>query len=283
MKVAAVSNGPCLSMGLFLFPSSFLTSAGLSALVSWSLTKVFGGKPDLAWSTTAIMISFSITIFLVDDLARYLLHVLQHRWRFLWFFHQVHHSAVVLTPLTLYRTHPMEILCARLRNTLAHGTVTGVFFFLFGPPLSAWDILGADALGFLFNALGANLRHSQVFLHFGPFERFLISPAAHQVHHSSDPEHYDKNFGVCLALWDRILGTYFDPRRLQGGRLSFGLPGSPLSAAEAKLIDFYWQPIRDYRDYRRQRRATEHGNRPKLLARDGLTQRLPLLRPNTDT
>ena len=88
---------------LFLFPSSFLTSAGLAALVSWSLTKVFGGKPDLAWSTTAIMISFSITIFLVDDLARYLLHVLQHRWRFLWFFHQV------LSPFGIASWEPTSI------------------------------------------------------------------------------------------------------------------------------------------------------------------------------
>ena len=38
-------------------------------------------------------------------------------------------------------------------------------------------------------------------------ERFFISPAQHQLHHSIAEEHYDKNFGVSLAVWDWMFGS----------------------------------------------------------------------------
>jgi sterol desaturase/sphingolipid hydroxylase (fatty acid hydroxylase superfamily) len=233
-----------------LAPSSCLGATGLAAIISLGLTRLFGAKPVWDWPAPVIMALYSLTIFLADDFARFLHHYLQHRWRALWFFHQVHHSALVLTPLTLYRTHPVDMICAHLRNTLTYGSVTGIFFFAFGPSLSAWDILGASALGFLFNLLGANLRHSQVWIDFGPLEHVLISPAAHQVHHSADAKHFDRNFGVCLTCWDLLFRTYYDPRQIRE-TLTYGLPGSPLSASATRLWDFYWLPIRDYLAYRR--------------------------------
>ncbi len=37
--------------------------------------------------------------------------------------------------------------------------------------------------------------------------RIFVSPAHHQVHHSANPKHFNKNFGSCLALWDWMFGT----------------------------------------------------------------------------
>jgi len=48
---------------------------------------------------------------------------------------------------------------------------------------------------------GSNLRHSHIPLGFGSFERYIISPAQHQLHHSIDHGH--GNLGAYLALWDR--------------------------------------------------------------------------------
>jgi sterol desaturase/sphingolipid hydroxylase (fatty acid hydroxylase superfamily) len=31
------------------------------------------------------------------------------------------------------------------------------------------------------------------------------------LHHSIDPRHYDKNFGLLFSFWDRIFGTQFVP------------------------------------------------------------------------
>lgn len=52
----------------------------------------------------------------------------------------------MLTPLTLHRTHPVELALGRARSAVALGLVTGVFYFLFGAQVSGWDILGVDAV-----------------------------------------------------------------------------------------------------------------------------------------
>jgi sterol desaturase/sphingolipid hydroxylase (fatty acid hydroxylase superfamily) len=246
MKIILINN----LFRILVFPSSFLTAVGIAAVISFVLTKVMGGKPDLGWSPIWVTALYSVVIFLADDFARFFFHYLQHRWRWLWCFHQVHHSALVMTPLTLMRTHPVDILWARLRNALTYGTVTGVFFFLFGSAVSGWDIIGAEALGFIFNFAGSNLRHSQVWIHFGPLERIFLSPAAHQIHHSRNSEHFDKNFGVCLAVWDKLWKTHFHPKTVTEP-LRFGLNDSPLSDERQSVITLYLQPFRDLRVFGR--------------------------------
>ena len=57
---------------------------------------------------------------------------------------------------------------------------------------------------------GATLHHSHIWLTYGRMlEHVFISPAQHQVHHSTDPQHYDRNFGTMLALWDWLFGTLY--------------------------------------------------------------------------
>ncbi len=239
MKIVAIN---AFVRTLFL-SGSLAGSTALAALLSLALTKIVGAKPDLSLATGKVMFFYALVIFLADDYARYYLHRLQHSCSWLWVFHETHHSALVLTPLTLMRTHPIEIICSQIRDVITYGSVGGLFFYLFGPSLDYGDLLGMQIFGLLFNFLGANLRHSHVFLHFGPLEGIVISPAAHQIHHSQDPAHYDKNFGVCLALWDRLGGSFFDPRQVQKP-LVFGLDQSPLSRPEQPLLPLYTHAFR---------------------------------------
>ena len=68
-------------------------------------------------------------------------------------------------------------------------------------------------LVFICNALAANLRHSHVWLSFGPhIEHVLNSPAQHQIHHSDAPRHFHKNFATNLSLWDWLFGTLYVTR-----------------------------------------------------------------------
>ena len=53
--------------------------------------------------------------------------------------------------------------------------------------------------------------------------RIFVSPAHHQVHHSGNPKHFNKNFGSCLALWDWMFGTLYVPEK-EREPLSFGFP-----------------------------------------------------------
>ena len=191
--------------------------------VARSLQKL-GDAPDWSLPFGVIAVIYTLTFFLVEDFSRFALHRCMHKVPWLWRLHKVHHSATVLTPLTLQRVHPLEMTLYYLRGMLVFGGVSGVFVYLFGRQLSGLDVLGVDLLGFIFNLLGANLRHSHIWLSFGQFERWFISPAQHQIHHSSLPEHHDKNFGTWLAIWDRSFNSHL----LAGTRkrLSFGLTQS---------------------------------------------------------
>ena len=40
-----------------------------------------------------------------------------------------------------------------------------------------------------------------------------MSPAHHQVHHSTSPVHFNKNLGSCLAVWDWVFGTLHVPAK----------------------------------------------------------------------
>ena len=82
--------------------------------------------------------------------------------------------------------------------------------------------MGVNVFHFVFIFLGANLRHSHVKLKYPKFlEYILISPFQHQIHHSNNPKHFNKNMGSKLALWDWILGTLVLSKSV--GRISFGV------------------------------------------------------------
>ena len=59
-----------------------------------------------------------------------------------------------------------------------------------------------------------HLRHSHLWIPFqGLAGKLFQSPAHHQVHHSTDPRHFDKNLGFALAVWDWAFGTLHIPSK----------------------------------------------------------------------
>lgn len=185
-----------------------VSALAITQHVHLTLRSTLGAPPILTLSPLAIGLLSTLVLFLCDDLSHFLLHYFMHRIPWLWALHKVHHSAEVLTPFSLYRIHPLEGLLSQLRGALVVGSVTGVMVYLFGPRLYSFELLGVDAIGFLWSLCGANLRHSHVFLRYGPrWEQALLSPAQHQLHHSAQAEHSDRNFGTVLAIWDRLFGT----------------------------------------------------------------------------
>jgi sterol desaturase/sphingolipid hydroxylase (fatty acid hydroxylase superfamily) len=154
-----------------------------------------------------------IVAVILSDFGMFVGHWLMHRIDFLWPFHEVHHSAEVLTPVTVYRVHPVEELVIGAVNSFVTAMSGALFTALTDAPLDPLSIFGLNALTFLFYVTGYQLRHSHVWLSYGPvLSRILISPAQHQVHHSEAEKHWNKNFGFMLAIWDWMLGSLYVPK-----------------------------------------------------------------------
>jgi len=49
--------------------------------------------------------------------------------------------------------------------------------------------------------------HANLRTNYGPLKHILVTPQSHRIHHSREPEHVDKNFGLFLTIWDRLFGT----------------------------------------------------------------------------
>ena len=174
---------------------------------------------------SVIMVVTTLTLTLAADFALYIAHWLLHRVPILWPFHATHHSAETLTPFTGYRQHPVDTII----NTVVSGIIVGATFgalkLLFGPDTHFLGLGGQTVLILLFYLLGYHLRHTHIWVDYGPsFSRIFISPAQHQIHHSVDPRHHDKNLGYMLAIWDGLFGTLYLPQKQEN--LIFGINDS---------------------------------------------------------
>jgi sterol desaturase/sphingolipid hydroxylase (fatty acid hydroxylase superfamily) len=166
-----------------------------------------------------------IALFLLADFAFYWEHRCAHQIRLMWASHSVHHSVerMVLTA------------AARLAWT---PVISGVFLFYL--PL-IW--LGFSPLA-VFAMASASLTyqifvHTELVPHIGWLERVINTPSAHRVHHASNAEYLDRNYGGVLLVWDHLFGTYRAERKEIDIR--FGLvharsrPGNPVVIAYEEL------------------------------------------------
>jgi sterol desaturase/sphingolipid hydroxylase (fatty acid hydroxylase superfamily) len=218
-----------------------VSAFGLAVFLVARLDAAFGPARIEAFSPMLVCLVYTAALFVASDASRFLVHWLMHVIGPLWELHKVHHSAERLTPLTLYRAHPIERAIYAARGVIVTGLITAVFFHLFGRDAVELELLGVNALGFLFNLVGANLRHSHVWWSWGRLERVLLSPAQHQVHHGVDGTH-TLNLGTWLACWDRWAGTF----REAGPRppIAFGLPARERNHDPDRLASVLWHPLR---------------------------------------
>lgn len=135
-------------------------------------------------------------VALAQSLAFYLFHRLMHT-KLLWEVHKVHHSAEDYNPLLPYRNHPIDFLGATLLGAL-FAAVLGAG----AEVVTAWSVA---------NGFYQSLVHSRLQWKWKWLESVVITPAAHRVHHSTAPEHFNRNYGI-LTFWDWLFGTYYAPR-----------------------------------------------------------------------
>jgi len=169
------------------FINIFLPISIATPLVNFVWAHRLTTLPLDAWQGVAIL-------FIGQEFCYYWYHRAAHRIRWFWCNHSVHHS-------------PNELnLSAAYRIGLV-GKLTGVAFFFL--PL-VW--LGFS-IQIVLDTLTLNLLY-QFWIHatwipkLGWMEYIFNTPSAHRVHHASNLEYLDGNYGGVLIIFDRLYGTY---------------------------------------------------------------------------
>ncbi|HTR87257.1 MAG TPA: sterol desaturase family protein [Reyranella sp.] len=168
-----------------------------------------------------------VLLFLLVDLVFYIEHRCSHRVNLLWCSHSVHHSGERMLTTTAFRLPWTPIL-------------SGIFWFYL---VLVW--LGFDPV-WVYGMSSVNLAyqffvHTELVPHIRWLEWVLDTPSAHRVHHASNPEYIDKNYGGTLMIWDHLFGTY--QPELPDVQIKYGLvhkrshPDNPFVVAYEGLWD----------------------------------------------
>lgn len=179
-----------------------------------------------------------IGVFVLRDFVYYWVHRAEHRVRVLWASHMVHHSPETIGFTTAVRVPWMEAV---------YKPWLGLWV-----PLIGFHPVAFVALDVVAAAIG-QLYHTERVRRIPVVERVFVTPSAHRVHHGSNPEYIDKNFGAVFIVWDRLFGTFepeVAPVRYGIGRKQIDTPvealvgGYPALAAELRPLGSWRSRIR---------------------------------------
>jgi sterol desaturase/sphingolipid hydroxylase (fatty acid hydroxylase superfamily) len=170
--------------------------------------------------------------FLGQEFCYYWYHRAAHRVRWFWCTHAIHHSPNQLNLSAAYRFGWT-------------GQLTGTLLFFMLAPL-----LGMPPrvvlLMLTLNLLYQFWIHATWIPKLGPLEWVLNTPSAHRVHHASNLDYLDGNYGGVLIVFDRLFGTYIPERANLPCR--YGLV-NPMNTHNLLRIEFsHWQAL--WRDLR---------------------------------
>ena len=198
-----------------------VTAIGLGLAIAHGLSAIFAPIEAPVIGPVAIRVAYSIAFFVMLDFGHYVAHLAQHKIPLLWEFHKVHHSAEVLTPITSTRFHPIDLYILNTGRGIGAVIATGIFYYLGAGEVTLFMVFGAHVAVTAYRAFG-NLRHSHVWVSYGPLNHILVSPAMHQIHHSKLDRHIDRNCGWAFSIWDRLFGTLYVPREREEFPMGLG-------------------------------------------------------------
>lgn len=143
-----------------------------------------------------------IGLLLLDFFGAYLAHYVEHRVKFLWRFHLIHHSDTYIDTTSGNRHHPGESVIRFAFTTL------GVI--VVGSPM--WMVFMYQTL----SVVATQFTHANICLP-KKLDQWLsyviVSPDMHKIHHHYKLPYTDSNYGNIFSIWDRLLGTFSSMER----------------------------------------------------------------------
>ena len=175
------------------------------------------------------LINVLLGVFLLDLIGAYLPHYIQHKVKFLWRIHLVHHSDHNVDTTTANRHHPLESIIRfafTLLGVLILGTSIGVVFLYQSISLVLSQFNHANI------KLPLNLDNVLSFI--------IVSPDMHKVHHHYVMPYTDSNYGNIFSFWDRLFGTHMS---LEPSKIIYGVDTFFNKEENQKINSLLYRPF----------------------------------------
>ncbi len=174
-----------------------------------------------------------VGLLLLDLIGAYLAHLVQHKVRWMWKFHLIHHTDTWVDTTTANRHHPGE-------------SVIRFVFTLLG----VWLVGAGMGLVFLYQSLSvvfSQFNHANL-----PLPKkvdkwisyLIVSPDMHKVHHHFQLPYTDSNYGNIFSVWDRLFGTF---SYLDRNQIHYGVDTHPEPSEHNNLKNLLAIPFQKYR------------------------------------
>ncbi|AYN05156.1 sterol desaturase family protein [Flavobacterium sp. 140616W15] len=174
---------------------NFVLAFILLKTADWAIKNNFG---ILQWLPEIPLWLYTIIgLLLLDLIGAYLAHLTQHKIKFLWRFHLIHHTDTWIDTTSGNRHHPGESIIRFIFTTF------GVL--IVGSPM--WMVFLYQTL----SVISTQFTHANISL---PdkvdsfLSYFIVSPNMHKIHHHYVLPYTDSNYGNIFSVWDRLFGTF---------------------------------------------------------------------------
>ena len=211
---------------------NFVLAFFLLKTANWTTENHFG---ILNWlPKMSVFLYALIGLLLLDLIGAYLVHFVEHKVKFLWRFHLIHHTDNWIDTTSANRHHPGESVIRFIF------TIVGVL--IIGAPM--WMVFLYQTL----SVIATQFNHANIVL---PkkldvlLSYFIVSPDMHKVHHHYVLPYTDSNYGNIFSVWDRLFGTFMT---LEREEIIYGIDTHMNTDENNNLNNLLQIPFQDYND-----------------------------------
>lgn len=172
-------------------------------------------------------------MLLLDLIGAYTVHLVEHKVKWMWKFHIIHHSDTHIDATSANRHHPGESIFRLIFTVIAVGLV--------GAPM--WLVMLYQSVSVVLS----QFNHANIKL---PnwldksLSIFIVSPNMHKVHHHYIQPYTDSNYGNIFSIWDRLFGTY---KTLPIDQIKYGIDTHMLPEENDAIGNLFAIPFQSYR------------------------------------
>ena len=211
---------------------NFVLAFFLLKTANWTTENHFG---ILNWlPKMSVFLYALIGLLLLDLIGAYLVNFVEHKVKFLWRFHLIHHTDNWIDTTSANRHHPGESVIRFIF------TIVGVL--IIGAPM--WMVFLYQTL----SVIATQFNHANIVL---PkkldvlLSYFIVSPDMHKVHHHYVLPYTDSNYGNIFSVWDRLFGTFMT---LEREEIIYGIDTHMNTDENNNLNNLLQIPFQDYND-----------------------------------